>query len=98
MSALIFFWYEKIHGLSSFDAWPSTRQHLNMNDSTKQDYAKKIYEAVKEDLRSRSEAYEAIEHMEVDYPDVEVEPMEFEYPDMGKQVDELCLQFEKLHL
>ena len=59
----------------------------------RRDYLAKIVDAVKEDLRSRSE-----EDMEVDYPDVEVEDMEVDYPDMDKQVDELCSQFERLSL
>ena len=66
----------------------------------RRDYLAKIVDAVKEDLRSRSE-----EDMEVDYPDVEaedmeveVEDMEVDYPDIDKQVAELCSQFDRLSL
>ena len=62
-----------------------TNQQDNMQklpDEVRRDYSTKIVEAVKEDLRSRSEAYNTIEPMEVDYPDVEVEDMEVDYPDV----------------
>ena len=58
----------------------------------------KIFEAVQQDLRSRIDAYNAITEMEVEYPDHCEEVMEVEYPDMEKQMDELCLQFEKLRI
>ena len=58
----------------------------------------KIFEAVQQDLRSRIDAYNAITEMEVEYPDHCEEVMEVENPDMEKQMDELCLQFEKLRI
>ena len=82
-------------------------QHDNMTDKTKRCFehvikgvifSQNISEAVKRDLKSRSEVYNAITDMEVEYPNTCEEVMEVEYPDMEKQMDELCLQFEKLSI
>ena len=70
-------------------------QHINAMDTTKRDFehvikrvvfSQNISEAVKQDLRSRLDAYNAITEMEVEYPNHCEEVLEVEYPNMEKQM------------